>query len=131
MTTGCAGKLQVAFYLWRSHSGRWRWSSRIFIGCISRWDHSVSMRTTFRDQTASPAFQAGLRVGDRLDLAGGHSRRCVMSALTPKADIGTQSWNVRFVPKADISSFPDADTRRDRVRMSVGSPRCLELLQQN
>src|SRR5215469_3601655 len=25
-----------------------------------------------------------------------------MSALLPKADIGTQSWNVRFVPKADI-----------------------------
>jgi hypothetical protein len=23
-----------------------------------------------------------------------------MSALPPKADIGTQSWNVRFVPKA-------------------------------
>jgi len=26
-----------------------------------------------------------------------------MSALPPKADIGTQSRNVRFVPKADIS----------------------------
>ena len=26
----------------------------------------------------------------------------VMSALPPKADIGTQPWNVRFVPKADI-----------------------------
>jgi hypothetical protein len=26
----------------------------------------------------------------------------VMSALPPKADIGTQSWNFRFVPKADI-----------------------------
>jgi hypothetical protein len=25
-----------------------------------------------------------------------------MSALPPKADIGTQSWNVRFVPQADI-----------------------------
>jgi len=25
-----------------------------------------------------------------------------MSALPPKADIGTQSWNVRFVPKADM-----------------------------
>ena len=24
-----------------------------------------------------------------------------MSALPPKADIGTQSWNVRFVPKGD------------------------------
>ena len=27
---------------------------------------------------------------------------CAMSALPPKADIGTQSRNVRFVPKADI-----------------------------
>src|SRR5215472_18522485 len=27
-----------------------------------------------------------------------------MSALPPKADIGTQSRNVRFVPKADICS---------------------------
>src|SRR5262249_6964509 len=26
-----------------------------------------------------------------------------MSALPPIADIGTQSWNVRFVPKADIN----------------------------
>jgi hypothetical protein len=29
----------------------------------------------------------------------------VMSALPPKADIGTQLRNVRFVPKADIASF--------------------------
>jgi hypothetical protein len=28
----------------------------------------------------------------------------LMSALPPKADIGTQSWNVRFVPKADIQA---------------------------
>jgi hypothetical protein len=27
---------------------------------------------------------------------------CAMSALPPKADIGTQSRNVRFVPKADL-----------------------------
>src|SRR5262249_27665859 len=26
-----------------------------------------------------------------------------MSALPPKADIGTQSWNVRFVPTADMA----------------------------
>jgi hypothetical protein len=26
-----------------------------------------------------------------------------MSALPPKAGIGTQSWNVRSVPKADIA----------------------------
>jgi len=28
-----------------------------------------------------------------------------MSALPPKADIGTQSRDVRFVPKADIGAF--------------------------
>jgi hypothetical protein len=31
----------------------------------------------------------------------------VMSALPPKADIGTQSWNVCFVPKADITGLFD------------------------
>ena len=30
-----------------------------------------------------------------------------MSALPPKADIGTQARNVRFVPKADIASLFD------------------------
>ena len=29
-----------------------------------------------------------------------------MSALPPKADIGTQSRDVRFVPKADIADRP-------------------------
>jgi hypothetical protein len=29
------------------------------------------------------------------------TERCGASALPPKADIGTQSRNVRFVPKAD------------------------------
>src|SRR5262249_52296896 len=32
----------------------------------------------------------------------GHVR--AMSALPPKADIGTHSWNVRFLQKADISA---------------------------
>ena len=32
-----------------------------------------------------------------------HVRR--MSALPPKADIGTESRNVRFVPKADIANL--------------------------
>ena len=31
-------------------------------------------------------------------------RILVMSALPPIANIGTRSWNVRFVPKADICS---------------------------
>jgi len=34
-----------------------------------------------------------------------------MSALPPKADIGTQSWNVRFVPKADSCNAPKAAYR--------------------
>ena len=29
------------------------------------------------------------------------NHRRPMSALPPKADIGAQSWNVRFVPKAE------------------------------
>jgi len=37
-----------------------------------------------------------------------------MSALPPKADIGTQSWNVRFVPKADI-------LRRSKIVLFVAS----------
>jgi hypothetical protein len=32
-------------------------------------------------------------------------RILVMSALPPKADIGTQSRNVRFVPKADMAQL--------------------------
>ena len=33
----------------------------------------------------------------------GNSGHWGMSALPPKADIGTRSWNVRFVPKADMA----------------------------
>jgi hypothetical protein len=36
-----------------------------------------------------------------------------MSALTPKADIATNSRNVRFVPKADIGTTLFALTSRD------------------
>jgi len=41
-----------------------------------------------------------------------------MSALPPKADIGTQLWNVRFVPKADIRPFIDGliGAGEDRLR---------------
>ena len=35
-----------------------------------------------------------------------------MSALPPKADIGTQSRNVRFVPKADIQELLSAHSLR-------------------
>src|SRR5215467_97559 len=40
-----------------------------------------------------------------------------MSALPPKADIGTQSWNVRFVPKADIGEvYGTGHFRPRRIR---------------
>jgi hypothetical protein len=41
---------------------------------------------------------ADVRFGSKADIAVQKS----MSALPPKADIGTQSRDVRFVPKADI-----------------------------
>jgi len=44
-----------------------------------------------------------------------------MSALPPKADIGTQSRNVRFVPKADICSA--ANNRWSRTDADGFSPR--------
>ena len=51
---------------------------------------------------------------------GTWQRILLMSALPPKADIGTQSWNVRFVPKADISRSFDqlvgAGEQRSRNR---------------
>src|SRR6516162_10504159 len=43
-----------------------------------------------------------------------------MSALPPKADIGTQSWNVRFVPKADIQE----SARTKRKRQNFAHSRC-------
>src|SRR5262249_5754223 len=43
------------------------------------------------------------------------SRRFTMSALPPKADIGTKLHDVRFVPKADIGSSFDRPCRRWQV----------------
>jgi hypothetical protein len=34
----------------------------------------------------------------------GNNPQGLMSALPPKADIGTQSWDVCFVPKADMAA---------------------------
>ena len=45
-------------------------------------------------------------------------RLLLMSALPPKADIGTQSRKVRFVPKADIGHLIRSVHRRDRSRTS-------------
>jgi len=47
---------------------------------------------------AGPLLMSAL--GQKRTLA--HLR--LMSALPPKADIGTQSWNVRFVPIAEIQA---------------------------
>jgi hypothetical protein len=44
-----------------------------------------------------------------------------MSALPPKADIGGDGWDVRFVPKADITD----DTHGKRSSRSVRRPRPL------
>ena len=41
-----------------------------------------------------------------------------MSALPPKADIGTQSGNVRFVPKADIERSIRLPRRCAKVRIA-------------
>ena len=43
-----------------------------------------------------------------------------MSALPPKADIGTQSWNVRFVPKADFLRCGKSVVIPDRHMKSRG-----------
>ena len=41
-----------------------------------------------------------------------------MSALPPKADIGSQARNVRFVPKADIGQVRASGPRIGRVQLS-------------
>src|SRR6516164_9712686 len=57
-----------------------------------------------------------------------------MSALPPKADIGTQSWNVRFVPKADIcgaanSSLFDHLVGASTYRLRNGEAQCFGSLE--
>ena len=44
-----------------------------------------------------------------------------MSAIPPIADIGTQSCDVRFVPKADISLLPDGTLSRTVYRHLEGA----------
>ena len=51
------------------------------------------------------SFLRGNNIQDRMSALGQKQtfrNVQLMSALPPKADIGTQSRNVRFVPKADI-----------------------------
>src|SRR3974390_301727 len=45
---------------------------------------------------------------------------CAMSALPPKADIGTQPCDVRFVPKADILRSTGARRRSGRIQCDTG-----------
>ena len=54
-------------------------------------------------------------------------RRPLMSALPPKADIGTQSRNVRFVPKADIAVDGFNDVRNPRPGLLDRVPGIAEL----
>src|SRR6516165_973387 len=61
----------------------------------------------------------------------GHKRTLVhvrlMSALPPKADIGTRSRNVRFVPKADIGCARAASgqAEADPAITLMNSRRCI------
>jgi hypothetical protein len=41
----------------------------------------------------------------------------LMSALPPKADIGTQSQNIRFVPKADIQAAVGYDCATEGTQL--------------
>ena len=51
-----------------------------------------------------------------------------MSALPPKADIGTRSWNVSFVPKADIAvvQWPTQIAQCFLFRVYGGTVLCIE-----
>jgi len=50
-----------------------------------------------------------------------------MSALPPKADIGTQSWNVRFVPEADERQCSkNAENITPLMQVNVGAHRQLQ-----
>jgi hypothetical protein len=72
---------------------------------------TVTTLTTFRLQQGFATGEMGFGVclhgsnGKPLMSALGQKQTLadvrVTSALPPKADIGTQPWNVRFVPKAD------------------------------
>ena len=53
---------------------------------------AVQMKAVMRGRIHSPSL-AGTRPCSEV---------CAMSALAPKADVGTQPRDVRFVPKADI-----------------------------
>jgi hypothetical protein len=44
-----------------------------------------------------------------------------MSALPPKADIGTQSRNVRFVPLGDIGKHPHRDSPIEERLLGIES----------
>jgi hypothetical protein len=45
-----------------------------------------------------------------------------MSALPPKADIGTQSRNVRFVPKADMIAYSITSSARASSVAGISRP---------
>src|SRR5262249_48151062 len=65
-----------------------------------------------------------VRFGSKADI--GHLR--AMSALPPKADIGTQPPDVRFVPKADICSAAKAAYSITNVCFRGNSGHCSKVL---
>src|SRR5262245_2562622 len=59
----------------------------------------------------------------------GMLRACGLCPLyPPKADIGTQSRNVRFVPKADIPSYSITSSARPRSDNGMSIPNALAVL---
>ena len=48
-----------------------------------------------------------------------------MSALPPKADIGTEAHNVLYVPKADIAPPTRSPRRREQAALPEQSDRAL------
>ena len=61
----------------------------------------TSLNRSGFDTTSLYHFDAAERAPSTASKADIHPPSA-MSALPPKADIGTHSWDVRFVPKADI-----------------------------
>src|SRR5215472_5011684 len=69
--------------------------------------HPLGSSHAIEPSCAERSMSDAAELSNRMISALGHKRTwqriLLMSALPPKADIGTQSWNVRFAPKADIA----------------------------
>ena len=81
---------------------------------------SSSVAAANEETIAFPCRGLQRRSSRRSAAQAAHERRGAarpMSALPPKADIGTQSWNVRFVPEADIRGLVQLP-RREQNRQA-------------